>query len=96
MNRPEQRDDEERTRDEGPIQEIGPAPGDEERASDVTEANLALERAHEGGAGSEPGPDQINDQRDGSEHSVDEKLPVSSESPEDKAQDIINSGILRM
>lgn len=93
MSRPEQKDVK---KHDDPASERGPEHVDEERASEVTEANLALERAHEEGGGSAPGPDHVNDQRDGSEHSIDERLPVGSESPEDKAQDVINSGILRM
>lgn len=95
MNSSEQMDVKKKRNDD-PAHERGPELGNEERADEVTSANLALERALEEGGGSEPGPDQIDDQRQDSDHSIDERMPVGSESPEDKAQDVINSGILRM
>lgn|GEM_PF-4132850 len=69
--------------------------GEERRADLTTAANQELEEAHE------------NDPKDGGvatrleqiadpAGSADEHMPAGSESAEDKVNDIINSGILRM
>ncbi len=72
-----------------------PALGEERRADLTTEANQELEEAHgddpkDGGTATRL--EQIADPAD----SIDEHMPAGSESAEDKANDIINSGILRI
>ena len=67
--------------------------GNEERVEEVTSANHELDEAH-GDIVQEGGGDIRPEQGDGPEHSIDEHMPAGSESPEDKVNDIINSGIL--
>jgi hypothetical protein len=69
--------------------------GDEERVEEVTSANQELDAAH-GDIVKEGGTASDLEQGEGPEHSVDEHMPAGSESPEDKVNDIINSGILRI
>lgn len=76
-----------------PIFEQKPDLGSEERAADVTEANHEIEMQH--GEDVTDGDTETRlEQISG--HSVDEHMPAGSESPEDKVQDIINSGIIWM
>jgi hypothetical protein len=69
-------------------------PGEERRADLTTSANQEIAEAHGDDAkdgGTATRLDQLADPAD----SVDEHMPAGSESPEDKVNDIINSGILR-
>jgi|GEM_PF-2697833 len=69
--------------------------GQEKDAAEITETNEALERAY-GGSGSDADEPDLDAEIEGAGHSVDERMPAGSESPEDKATDVINSGILRL
>lgn len=78
-----------------PIFEEKPELGEEQHADEVTSANEELQIAH----GDDPAPESKETRLDdvaGPEHSVDEHMPAGRESAEDKASDIINSGILRI
>ncbi len=72
-----------------PLFEEKPELGDEEQAAEITETNQELDRQ----LGFDPA-DGDPESSIGPDHSVDERMPVGSESPEDKAQDIINSGVI--
>jgi hypothetical protein len=78
-----------------PERDRSPELGDEAKAGEVTSANEELQRAH----GDDPAPESNQTRLDdisGPEHSVDEHAPTGAESAEDKAIDVINSGILRI
>jgi hypothetical protein len=74
--------------------DAGETPGEERRADLTTSANQEIAEAHaddskDGGTATRL--EQLADPAD----SIDEHMPAGSESPEDKVNDIINSGILR-
>lgn len=67
--------------------------GDEQKVIERTEVNQELEEV----VGNDPADgDTTTRLEEISEGSVDEHMPANSESAEDKVQDIINSGILKM
>ena len=72
-----------------------PDPGDERRADLTTEANREIAESH-GDERKDGDKTTRLEQLEDPAGSIDEHMPAGSESAEDKANDIINSGILRI